>query len=152
MCEKWVGDWTETATYCHPVPLPLAVLLSRSAGLLSRGPSLLRAGSHCLKLQQVTSKLKLSVALGYIIVWPPPASCGSHICTQFNSSTVKVIPWYLRPDAPVPWSTLSQRSICYTYNKGVQKTGIKWVKEPPWLGKKRDPLGIVPEAKEKFEC
>ena len=23
------------------------------------------------------------------------------ICTQFNPSTVKVIPWYLRPDAPV---------------------------------------------------
>ena len=33
--------------------------------------------------------------------WHPPASCGRHICTQFNPSTVKVIPWYLRPDAPV---------------------------------------------------
>ena len=41
------------------------------------------------------------VAPGYIIVRRPPASCGRHICTQPNPSTVKVIPWYFRPDAPV---------------------------------------------------
>ena len=41
------------------------------------------------------------VAPGYIIVWHPPASCGRHICTQLNPSTVKVIPWYLQPDSPV---------------------------------------------------
>ena len=38
---------------------------------------------------------------GYIIIWCPPTSCEHHIHTQFNPSTVKVIPWYLRPDAPV---------------------------------------------------
>ena len=38
---------------------------------------------------------------GYIIIWRPPTSCEHHICTQFNTSTIKVIPWYLRPDAPV---------------------------------------------------
>ena len=38
---------------------------------------------------------------GYIIIWHPPTSCERHICTQFNPSTVKVIPWYLRPDSPV---------------------------------------------------
>ena len=38
---------------------------------------------------------------GYIIIWHPPASCGVTIRTQFNSSTVRVIPQYLRPDAPV---------------------------------------------------
>ena len=38
---------------------------------------------------------------GYVIVWCPPASCECHICTQFNLSTVKVIPWYIRLDAPV---------------------------------------------------
>ena len=37
----------------------------------------------------------------YIIVWHPPASCGVTIRTQFNPATVKVVPWYLRPDAPV---------------------------------------------------
>ena len=30
---------------------------------------------------------------GYIIIWGPPTSCERHICTQFNPSTVKVIPW-----------------------------------------------------------
>ena len=58
MCERWVGDWTATATYWPPVPLSFAALLSRSAGLLNRGawvPSrLLRAGSHCLELQQLS--------------------------------------------------------------------------------------------------
>ena len=57
MCERWVGDWTETATYWPPVSLSLAALLSRSAWLLNRGPwgssPLLRAGSHCLELQQL---------------------------------------------------------------------------------------------------
>ena len=52
------------------------------------------------------SKLtELPVAPGYIIVWCPPASFERRISTQFNPSTVKVIPWYIRPDAPVPWST-----------------------------------------------
>ena len=59
------------------------------------------------------------MAPGYIIIWLPPASCGRHICTQFNLSTVKVIPWYLRPDAPVLYTgaslywQLSRGSICY---------------------------------------
>ena len=30
---------------------------------------------------------------GYIIIWHPPTSCERHICTQFNPSTIKVIPW-----------------------------------------------------------
>ena len=38
---------------------------------------------------------------GYKIVWHPPASCGVTIRTEYNPSTVKVIPRYLRPDAPV---------------------------------------------------
>ena len=55
---------------------------------------------------------ELPIAPGYIIVWHPPASCERHICTEFNLSTVKAIPWYLGPDAPVPWLTAG--SICYT--------------------------------------
>ena len=35
MCERWVAD--RTATYWPPVPLSLAALLSRSAGLLNQG-------------------------------------------------------------------------------------------------------------------
>ena len=41
------------------------------------------------------------MAPGYIIVWRSPASCERRICTEFNPSTVKVISWYLWPDAPV---------------------------------------------------
>ena len=109
MCERWVGDWTETATYWPPVPLSLAALLSRSAVLLNRGswrpPS---AGSWFSLPRTATNWLQLTelpVTLGYIIVWCPPASCERHICTQFNLSTVKVISWYLRLDTPVSWST-----------------------------------------------
>ena len=118
-CEKWVGDWTKTATYWPPVPLSLAALLSRSVRLLNRGPwglsPLLGAGSHCLELQQTDSNsTELPVAPGYIIVWHPPASCERRICTQFNPSTVKVIPWYLRPDAAVPWLTAAPlKLICW---------------------------------------
>ena len=46
-------------------------------------------------------RTELLVALDYIIVWHWPASCGHHICSHLNLSTVKVIPWYLRLDAPV---------------------------------------------------
>ena len=61
------------------------------------------AGSHAgiLSPNLWLQLTELPVTPGYIIVWLPPASCGRHICTQLNPSTVKIIPWYLRPDAPV---------------------------------------------------
>ena len=37
MCERWIGDWTGTATYWPQIPLSSAALLSRFAGLLNRG-------------------------------------------------------------------------------------------------------------------
>ena len=108
LCVKGELETEQTATYWPPVPLSLAALLSRSAGLLNRGPwgpialcwVLVLSTASYIQLTGSNS-LNLSVAPGYIIVWHPPASCGRHICTQFNPSTVKVIPWYLRPDAPV---------------------------------------------------
>ena len=36
MCKRWVGDW-KNCNILTPVPLSLAALLSRSAGLLNRG-------------------------------------------------------------------------------------------------------------------
>ena len=112
LCVRGEVETEQTATYWPQVPPSLAALLSRSAELLNRGswgPSLLLwASSHCLELQQTDSNsLNLSVAPGYIIVWHPPASCRHHICTQFNPSTVKVISWYLRPDAPVIYTGAS---------------------------------------------
>ena len=61
-------------------------------------------------LQLTDYKLtELPVAPGYIIVWHPPASCGRRICTQLNPSAVKVITWYLRPDALIPWLTVRSK-------------------------------------------
>ena len=109
MCERWIGDWTKTETYWPPILLSLPAFLSRSARLLNRRPwgsssllSLVLTASNCNNWLRLT---ELPVAPGYIIVWHSPASHERHICTEFNPPTVKTIPWYLRPDAPVPWST-----------------------------------------------
>ena len=48
MCERWVGDWTETATYWPALPPSLVALLSRSAGLLNRRAwELVLTASNC---------------------------------------------------------------------------------------------------------
>ena len=61
------------------------------------------SGSHCLELQQLTPNSKLTrTCYGTgLYNWLMP-TCFSErcICTQFNPSTVKDIPWYLWPDAP----------------------------------------------------
>ena len=116
LCVRGELETEQTATYWPPVPLSLAALLSRSAGPLNRGSwglialcwvlVLSTASYYQLDWPQLT---ELPVAPGYIIVWLTPASCGRHICTQFNPSRVKVIPWYLRPDAPVPWLTAGSK-------------------------------------------
>ena len=98
LCVRGELETEQTATYWPPVPLSLAALLSRSAGLLNRGSwgpialcweLILSTASY---LQLTDSKLtELLVAPSYIIVWRPPASCERRICTQFNPSTAKVI-------------------------------------------------------------
>ena len=66
-----------------------------------------------------SNKLKPSVAPGFIIVWCPPASCG-HLHWIQPCPQVKVIPWYLRLDAPVIYTgaslnwQLGRGPICYT--------------------------------------
>ena len=71
-----------------------------------RAQPLLGPGSHCFEMQQLTpiSDLQLtwtSCSIGLYNCLIPTCFCEHHICTQFNPSSVKVIPWYLRPDAPV---------------------------------------------------
>ena len=91
------------------------------SGVLRAHSHLLGAGSlySILSLTNWLQLTELPVAPVYIIVWHPPASCGRHICTQFNPSIVKVIPWYLRPDVPVIYTgafliwLLGRGSICY---------------------------------------
>ena len=80
------------------------------------GPALCWVCFSLLLTATTGSRLtELPVAPGYIIVCLPPASCERHICTEFSPSTVKAIPWYLRPDAPVLWLTAG--SICYRCTK-----------------------------------
>ena len=62
------------------------------------------SGSRCLELQQTDSKLQLtrtSCVSGLYNCLTSTCFSERHICTQLDPSTVKVIPWYLRPDAPV---------------------------------------------------
>ena len=47
MCERWVGDWTKTATYWPPTLLAIAALLSHPAWLLNLRAQLpAGSGSH----------------------------------------------------------------------------------------------------------
>ena len=93
------------ATYWPPAFLAIAALLSRSPSVWSWF-----SRWHLIS-KTLTPTPELPVAPGYIIVWHSPASCECHICTEFNPSTVKAIPWYLRPDATMPWLTAGP--ICY---------------------------------------
>ena len=128
LCVKGELETEQTVTYWPPVPLSLAALLSCPAGLLNRGswgPIAL-----CWVLVLSTSYLQLCwlqltepvSGSRIIIVWRPPASCGRHICTQFNLTTIKVIPWYLRPDAPVPRVTAGSKvNMLQVYCTSVYK-------------------------------
>ena len=58
------------------------------------------SGSHCLDLQQLTPNSKLtqtSCDTGLYNYLTSTCFREHRICTQFNPSTVKVIPWYLQP-------------------------------------------------------
>ena len=126
MCVRVEFETEQTATYWHQVPLTIAALPFHSAGRLNRGSlsPLSGAGSHCLELQlelqlQLTptatdsNNLKPSVAPGYIIVWPPPASCGRRICTEFIPSTGQG-DIFDRRHLFLDWR-LGRRSICYSF-------------------------------------
>ena len=102
MWERWVGDWTELQHIDPPQLFWLQqhffpVLLGCSTEGLGARP-LLGRGFH-FSIFSPTNWLP--VAPGLYNYLRPPTSCGVTIRTQFNPSTVKVIPRYLRPDAPV---------------------------------------------------
>ena len=115
MYEMCVGDWTN----CNILTPSSFVFSSTSFSFCWAAQSeVLRAHSPLLGAGSLSSNLsptnwlqlsELPVAPGYIIVWHPPASCERRICTQFNPSMVKVIPWYLRQDAPVPRLTAGSK-------------------------------------------
>ena len=124
VCERWVGDGTD----CN-------ILTPASSGYSSTSSSFCWAtqsgswgpkpsvwswfslrGQLRLELNSNSNfnynwlSLEFSVAPGYIIVWRSPAYCERRICTEFNPFTVKVISWYLRPDAPVSRLTAGSKA------------------------------------------
>ena len=93
ICERRVGDWKELQ---HIDPhssghSSISFPFSWAAQPGTWEPS------FCWDMVLIpVSSLQLiwtSCRRGYIIIWCPPTSCERHICTQFNLSTVKVIPW-----------------------------------------------------------
>ena len=120
LCVRGELETGQTSIYWPQIPLSLAAFFLVPLGCSTGGPeSPAHSGSWFSLHHLISNSLKLSVTPGYIIVWHPPASCGRHICTQFNPSTVNVIPWYLRPDAPIIYTgasliwQLGRGSICY---------------------------------------
>ena len=94
-----VGDWTELQhidphSYGHnSVSFPFSWLLNWEPG----GPASLGAG---FLYRNFTPTDWTSCAPSYIIVRHPPSSCGLHKSHSFNPSTVKIIFYIPRPDAP----------------------------------------------------
>ena len=86
--------------------MAITAFLSRSPGLLNRGPSLLGAGflNRILYPTDWTS-----CAPSYIKVRRTPSSCGRQKSHSFNPSTVKVIFWY----SSTGWTCYLHRCISY---------------------------------------
>ena len=102
MCERWVWDWTKLQ---HIDPLIFWLyqhffLIQR--GCSTEGPALCWVLSSLLRTATTDSKqTRTSCGTGLYNCLTSTCFCKRHICTQFNPSTAKVIPWNLRPDAPV---------------------------------------------------
>ena len=101
LCERWVGDWTElqhidpNSSGHNSISFPFSWVAQMGTWGLSFCWDMVLIPDSSLQLTWT------SCHWGHIIIWRPPTSYECHICTQFNLLTVKVIPWYLRPDAPV---------------------------------------------------
>ena len=107
-----------TATYWTPTLPATAAFspLSLAAQPGAGGQPLLGHGSH----SSIFSPTDLNfLSPGLYNNLSPSTSCQRHICSQFNPSTVKVIPWYIRRDAPVIYTgaflllTAWPGSVCY---------------------------------------
>ena len=94
-----------TSQHIDPHSSAITVFLSRSPGLLNRGPGGPASAGTCshssifslTDLNFLSPGLYNNLTSTYFLgAW--------QFHTQFNPSTVKVAPWYLRPDAPVIYS------------------------------------------------
>ena len=137
LCERGELETEQTATYWPPVPLSFSFCWATQSGVLRAHSSLLGLVLSTASWLQLTEH---PVAPGYIIVWCPPASCECRICTQFSLSTVKVISWYLRPDAPVPWSTAGSKVNMlhnHEWTKSHQQKESKKVMKGKCVGRRK---------------
>ena len=137
MCERWVEDWTKTATYWpllfwlwqHFFP----ILLGCSTG--SWGPSFYWVLFSLPELEHWLQTLifnwsKLPVALGYITIRLPPASCERHISHSIQPVDSQGYPLisstgftcYLHKCISHLTAWPGWRSICYTYIYGSNWT------------------------------
>ena len=119
MCERWVEDWTKTATYWPLALLAIAALLFHSAGLLNRGS--LRAtsplsGSWFSLPRTATSWLQLTelpVAPGYIIVWNHLLPVSVTFAPNLTRPQSRLSPDIFDQMHLFPDRRLGRRSICY---------------------------------------
>ena len=101
----------ETEQNCNilaPTLMAITMLLSRSPGLLNRGPGGPASAGTWFSFQHPLSNwssLQLiwtSCRRSYITIWRPPTFCKRHNFTlNSTQSRSPLISWYLRPDAPV---------------------------------------------------
>ena len=117
LCERWVGGWTQLQhidphSYGHnSVSFPFSWAAQPGAWGLSLsgtcssfqhllfhcsigGLRALFAGCWFSLPHLISNWLTSCLEPGYIIVRPPPSSCGRHKSHSFNPSTVKVISRY----------------------------------------------------------
>ena len=83
LCERWVGDWTELQHIDPPTLMAITAFLSRSPGLFNwgpGGPASLGHSPHSSSFTPTNSNF----------LWTELYYCFTS--TQFNLSTVKVIP------------------------------------------------------------
>ena len=131
LCVRGELETEQTVTYWPQVPLTIAALLSHSAGLLNRGSwgPKASAGSWFSLPRTATRTptnwhqlIQTVCGTGLYNCLPSTCFLWRRNCTEFNPSTVKVIPWYLRQDAPViytgasPNRQLSRGPICYNWS------------------------------------
>ena len=93
VCEREL----ETEQNCNiltPTLMAITMFLSRSPGLLNRGPGGPASLGHVPHSSIFSPTDWTSCALSFIIVRQPPSSCGHHKSHSFNPSMVKVIFWY----------------------------------------------------------
>ena len=108
MCERWVGDWTKTATYWPPVPLSFSFYWAAQPEALSTPLcwELVLTASNCSNWLQ-TNWTSCRTGLYH---------CFTSTCFLWASHLHSIqpvhsqgIPWYLRLDAPVSWSTAGSK-------------------------------------------